>query len=104
MPQERIACGDRDHPWMNNKVKKLINEKNSGYKSYCHFNRDVFLVEKFKFMHNQLSVSIENSMQRYYSSKLANPATSSKTYWSIFKSFLSNKKLLVYLLCFMKIG
>ena len=77
---------------MNNKIKKLINEKNSGYKSYCRFNRDVFLFEKFKFIHNQLSVSIENSMQRYYSSKLANPATNSKTYWSIFKIFLSNKK------------
>ena len=63
----------------------------SAYKSYCLFNRDVFFFEKFKFLQNQLYVSIENSKQRYCSklpSKLANPATSSKTFWS----FLNNKK------------
>ena len=41
-------------------------------------------------------MSTENSKQRYYSklsSKLANPATSLKTYWSIFKTFLNNKKI-----------
>ena len=39
---------ERDPPWINNKIKKLINEKNSAYKSYCHFQRDVFLFKKFK--------------------------------------------------------
>ena len=66
---------------MNNEIKKLINEKNLAYKSYCRFNRAVFLFEKFEFLQNQSNVSIENSKQRYYSklsSKLANPATSSK--------------------------
>ena len=56
----------------------------------------MFLFRKFKFLQNQLNVSIENSMQSYYSklsSKLANPATSSKTYWSILKTFLNNKKI-----------
>ena len=41
-------------------------------------------------------MSIEDSKQTYYSklsSKLANPATSSKTYWSILKTFLNNKKI-----------
>ena len=41
-------------------------------------------------------MSIENSQQRYYSKlsiKLANRATSSKTYWSILKTFLNNKKI-----------
>ena len=41
-------------------------------------------------------MSIENSQQRYYSKlsiKLANSATSSKTYWSILKTFLNNKKI-----------
>ena len=95
MPHERIVCNDRDPPWMNGKIKHLINEKDFAYKSYCRFNRDVFLFEKFKFLQNQLHVSIENSKQTYYSklaSKLANPATSPKTYWSILKTFLNNKK------------
>ena len=41
-------------------------------------------------------MSIENSKQTYYSklsSKLANPAASSKTYWSILKTLLKNKKI-----------
>ena len=41
-------------------------------------------------------MSIENSKQTYYSklaSKLADPPTSSKTYWSILKTFLNNKKI-----------
>ena len=56
----------------------------------------MFFSEKFKFLQNQLNVSIENSKQTYYSKlsgKLANPATNSKMYWSILKTFLSNKKI-----------
>ena len=40
--------------------------------------------------------TIQNSKQIYYpklSSKLANPATSLKTYWSILKTFLNDKKI-----------
>ena len=33
IPNEIIVCGDRDPPWINNEIKKLINEKNSAYKS-----------------------------------------------------------------------
>ena len=101
MPHKRIVCDDRDPPWMNNEIKNLIIEKNLAYKSCCRFNRDVILFEKFKFLQNQLNASIENSKQTYYSklsSKLANPVTSSKTYWSILKTFLNNKKFLAYLL------
>ena len=58
---ERIVCGDIDPPWINNENKKLIREKNLAYKPYCRFYRDVFLFEKFKFLKNQLNVSIENS-------------------------------------------
>ena len=56
----------------------------------------MFLFEKFKFLLNQLNALIENSKQRNYSklsSKLANPTASSKTYWSILKTCLSNKKI-----------
>ena len=50
MPHERIVCGVRDLPWMNSEIKNLVNEINRAYKSYCRFNRDVFLFEKFKFL------------------------------------------------------
>ena len=83
IPHEIIFCDVRDPPWINNEIKKLINEKNSTYKSYCCLDRDVFLLKKFKFQQNQFNLSTEISKQRYYSklsSKLANHATSSKTY------------------------
>ena len=96
MPHERIVCDDQDPPWINKEIKILINEKNSAYKSYYRFNRNVLLFEKFKVLQSQLNVSIENSKQRYYSklsSNLATPAASSKTFWSILKTFLNNKKI-----------
>ena len=81
IPHERIFVTS-DPPWLNNEIKKLIIEKNSAYKSYCCLDRDVFLLEKFKFQQNQFNLSIEISKQRSskLSSKLANHATSSKTY------------------------
>ena len=77
---------------MNSEIKDLISEKNLAYKSYCPFNRDVFLFETFKFLQNKLNVPIKQKYYSKLSSKLANPATSLKTYWSILKTFLNNKK------------
>ena len=61
---EIIACNYRDSPWINKWIERLINEKNSAYKSYCRFNRDVFLFDKLKVLQKQLKISIENSNQR----------------------------------------
>ena len=75
IPHERIIHDGRDPLWINNEIKKLINEYNSAYKSYCRFDTEVFLFQKFKVLQNQLNMSIEISTQRYYSKlsrKLAN--------------------------------
>ena len=96
IPHERFVFDDRDPRWINSEIKKLINGKNLVYKSYCCFNGDVLLFEKFKFLQYQLNVLIENSKQTHYfksSSKLANSATSSKTCWSILITFLNHKKI-----------
>ena len=57
----------------------------------------MFLFEKFKTLQYQLSISIEESKEKYYtklsSSLIADPLTSPKTYWSILKTFLNNKKI-----------
>ena len=58
---ERIVFDDPDPLWVNSKTKNLINKNNLAYKSYYHFNRDVFFFEKFKFLQNKLNVSNENS-------------------------------------------
>ena len=56
----------------------------------------MFFFEKFKALQYQLNISIEESKEKYYtklSSRLADPLTSPKTYWSILKTFLNNKKI-----------
>ena len=46
LPQT-ITCDDRDPPWINKKIKKLMVEKNLAFKLYCCSNRNMFLLEKF---------------------------------------------------------
>ena len=56
----------------------------------------MFLLEKVKALQYQLHKSIEKSKERYdtkLSSRLADLLTSPKTYWSILKTFLNNKKI-----------
>ena len=71
-------------------------EKNLESKSYCCSNSNIFLLKKFKALQYQLHMSIEESKEKYYtklSSRLADLLTSPKTYWSILKTFLNNKKI-----------
>ena len=93
IPHETIICDDRDPPWINKGMKKLMIEKNLAFKLYCCFNRNMFFLEKFKALQYQLHISIKESEEKYYtklSSRLADPLTSPRTYWSI---FLNNKKI-----------
>ena len=56
----------------------------------------MFLLEKFKALQNQFHISIEESKEKYYtklSSRLADLLTSLKTYWSILKTLLNDKKI-----------
>ena len=56
----------------------------------------MYLLEKFKALQYQLHISIEELKEKYYTKwlgRLANPLTSQKTYWSILKTFLNNKKI-----------
>ena len=76
---------------MKNEIKKLSNEKNFDYKLYCCFNREVFLFKKFEFPENELDLPIEKRYYSKLSSKLVNPATSSRRYWSFLKIFVNNK-------------
>ena len=96
IPDGTIICDDRDLPWINQEIKKLMLEKNLEFKSYCCSNKNMFLFEKFKVLQYQLNISIEKLKEKYYtklSSRLANPLTSPKTYWSILKTYLNNKKI-----------
>ena len=95
IPQETITCDDKDPPWFNKNIKQLIQEKNNTYKSYILRDKNPQIFERVKSLQNQLKCSTEGSKKIYYlriSKKLMNPATTAKTYWSILKTLLNNKK------------
>ena len=55
----------------------------------------MFRVKKSKALQYELRIPNEESKKKYYtklSSRLADPLTGPKTYWSILKTFLNNKK------------
>ena len=96
LPHEIIICDDRDPPWINNRVKEKINEKNDTFQCYLHSNKDPKLFNKIEYLQNELKSLIEANKEKYYSrisKRMINPLTSTKTYWSILKSFLNNKKI-----------
>ena len=81
-------------------------EKNLAFKSYSCSNRNMFRVKKSKALQYELRIPNEELKKKYHtklSSRLADPLTGPKTYWSILKTFLNNKKkILAYLLFFKK--
>ena len=96
IPHEIIICDDRDPPWINNRVKELINEKNDTFQCYLHSNKDPKLFNKVEYLQNELKSLIEANKEKCYSrisKRMINPLTSTKTYWSILKSFLNNEKI-----------
>ena len=61
---------------------------------------------RLQFLQERLSTSIESSKERYYAriaNGLNNAQKSSKTYWSLLKNFLNNKKIPLYHRYFTKI-
>ena len=95
IPYEIIICDDRDPPWINNRIKKLIYERNSLYKDYRK-NNDTQIFEKLTLLQKKLYLAMEESKDTYYSNlskKLAKQKSNPKTYWSVLKRFLNNKKI-----------
>ena len=94
--QITITCDDKDPPWINSKIKKLIQEINNTYRIYVLSNKNPQISEKVNYLQNQLKLLTENNKERYYlriSKKVMDPKTSAKTYWSILKSLFNNKKI-----------
>ena len=96
-PHETVTCDNRDPLWINSKIKGLIQEKNIAKKCYFLNNKDIQLFRRFQCIQNLLTATIEKSKEQFYSrisTKLMDPIISSKTYRSILKTFLNNKKIL----------
>ena len=86
IPHEIIICDDRDPPWINNRVKELISEKNDTFQCYLRSNKDLKLFNKTEYLRNELKLLIEANKEKYYSrisKRMLNPLTSTKTYATV---------------------
>ena len=54
MAHETITCDDQGSPWINNKIKQLIQEINNKYRSYILSNKNPQIFKKAKYLQNQL--------------------------------------------------
>ena len=66
IPHETITCDDRDPPWINDRIKKLIYDRNSLYKVYCVSN-DTQISEKLTLLQKKLHPAMEESKDTYCS-------------------------------------
>ena len=67
IPHETTTFSDRDPPWINSQVKRLINEKNAMYENYLKHNKSSQSFETFQSFHSQLSSLIASLKNKYYS-------------------------------------
>ena len=86
---------DQDLPWMNDRIKSKIQQKNSLFKQYVKNGKTEHDYQNLQFAITELSDYIMERKNEYnfqLSQSLNNPATSAKTYWTILKTFYSGKK------------
>ena len=94
IPNKIILHDDKDPPWMNDEIKKLINRKNwlfqcqrkSGNLDYASLNS----------ITQDISNAVNSSKLKYserLALKLNDPKTASKTYWKILKTFVNRTKI-----------
>ena len=96
IPHETIVCDDKDPPWFNNKIKALIQAKNTAFNSFRKNSGNSELKRHLVSLQERVKASIESSKQKYYyriANKLNNTQKNSKSYWSLLKIFLNNKKI-----------
>ena len=96
IPRETLLVDDKHYSWLTNKIKNLINKKNSVFKYFNRNSNNLQILNKLKSLQNLVTKSIAESKRSYYSrmaDKLHNTLKSSKTYWSLLKRFLDNKKI-----------
>ena len=83
-------------------VKHLINKKNAAYRNYFKNNKSSQSFAMFQSFQSELSIDCHFEKQILFKGiqKLLDPSTSPKTYWSILKTLLDNKKIPIILTIF----
>ena len=61
IPHETITCSDRNPPWIDQKIKKLVLQKNRVYNAYSQDKNNTDLLNKFQSPQAHLKTSVEES-------------------------------------------
>ena len=86
IPDKAILCNDKDRPWFNNKIRKILAKKNEIFKQYIANGKSQTDYEPLQLISNSLTETLRSSKKIFFHklpTKLADPSTSSKTYWWI---------------------
>ena len=67
IPHETVSCDDRDSPWINSKIKGLIQEKNIAKKCYFQNNKRYLVISKIRCIQNLLTAALKKSKEQPYS-------------------------------------
>ena len=94
IPHEVIVCDDKDPPWLNEKIKLLINEKLRTYNAYRKNISNSQLRKNLSSLQQRLRDLIDDLKQKYFrlTEKLNTIQKSTKAYWALLKIFLNNRK------------
>ena len=96
IPNKLKTIRPRQAPWMTQDIKNFLRIKNRTYKSFVRNGRPD---DKFEGIQNMISegARLIEEAKRNYSLKagktLANPGTSSKTYWTLINTVLNKVKI-----------
>ena len=97
VPNKIVTFNDKDPPWMTQYLKSQINWRNNVYQEYHrkknHSADDFIFLENVISEVSDLIFSRKNVYYNQLAQKLNDPKTSSKTYWSILKTFYNGKKV-----------
>ena len=96
IPKIFVTCNDKDLPWLNDHIKRLINLKNEIFKKYLKGGRPDSVYENLQTITWDLTEAVSSSKNVYcepLANKLNDLNTSAKAYRSIIQTLFNGKKV-----------
>ena len=96
IPNEVKTIRPRQAPWITKTVKNFLRKKNHAYKNFVRRGQPDDKLEGINRMVSEGSKLIEDAKRNYFlkaGQTLANPRTSSKTYWTLINTVLNKVKI-----------
>lgn len=93
IPCKQVTIRPKDKPWMNSLIRRNIRKRDRFLKKFS-LTKNSVLWERYRRQRNFVVTIIKRAKKDYndkINRSLANPATSSKKWWNITKSFYKNK-------------